>query len=308
MGKTAMLFPGQGSQFIGMGKKAFDSHASAAKLLSQANEILGFDLGELMFNGPEEKLQSTDITQPALFVSSMMSFSAIKEKDMEFHFTAGHSLGEYSALCAAQALDFSAALELVKMRGELMAKAGESQPGAMSAILGLSREEIEKSLASLSAENIVVVANHNSLNQIVISGDKQGVAKAGELLSEAGAKKVIPLKVGGAFHSPLMQKAVEPFADKLNSTQFKKPIVPIVTNVEALPCDDPDKLRELLVKQLLSPVRWVEIVQSLVANGCDSAYEIGAGKVLMGLARGIDRSLKVKPVESSEDIAQEKVA
>jgi len=303
MTKKILLFPGQGSQYLGMGKKLSESHAGAKRILDEANSVLGFDLADIMWNGPEEKLTSTDNTQPALFTVSMMAYEWLKERDVGAEYAAGHSLGEYSALCAAGVFSFADGLRLVRLRGELMAKAGVARPGAMSAILGLEREKLEEALTAASASGIVVAANFNSTTQIVISGESAAVEAAETLCSDAGAKKVVRLAVSGAFHSPLMEYAVEGFKPGLDAVTFNAPSIPVIQNVTAREERDPAALKAGLLKQLSAPVRWVESMQHAQSLGVSEGLEVGAGKVLMGLLRGITRDIKVTPVENPEDLA-----
>jgi [acyl-carrier-protein] S-malonyltransferase len=307
MTKRILLFPGQGSQYLGMGKKLSETHAGAKRLLDEANAVLGFDLAAIMWNGPEEKLTSTDNTQPALFTVSMMAHEwlkdGLKERGMAVDYVAGHSLGEYSALCAAGVFSFGDGLRLVRLRGELMAKAGVAKPGAMSAILGLERDKLEEALRTASTSGIVVAANFNSTTQIVISGESGAVGEAERLCTELGAKKVVRLAVSGAFHSPLMDYAVDGLRAGLESVNFAAPLVPVITNVDAQAVSDPAVLKESLLRQLTSPVRWVESMQFAAAQGVAEGLEVGAGKVLMGLLRGITRDVKVTPVENPEDLA-----
>ena len=303
MTKRILLFPGQGSQYLGMGKTLAETHAGAKRVLDEANDVLGFDLSDILWNGPEEKLTSTDNTQPALFTVSMMAMEWLREKGAEYDFVAGHSLGEYSALCAAGAFSFADGLRLVRRRGELMAKAGETSPGAMSAILGLERDKLEDALAQAAASGVVVAANFNSLAQIVISGEAAAVEAAEKLCADAGAKKVVRLPVSGAFHSPLMGFAVDGFGPALDAVAFKAPAVPLIQNVTAREERDPAALKAGLLKQLTASVRWVESMQRAQELGVTEGLEVGAGKVLMGLLRGITRDIKVTPVEKPEDLA-----
>jgi [acyl-carrier-protein] S-malonyltransferase len=304
MTKRMLLFPGQGSQYLGMGKKLSETHAGAKRLLEEANIVLGFDLADVMWNGPEERLTSTDNTQPALFTVSMMAIEWLKERDVAFGYVAGHSLGEYSALCAAGVFSFADGLRLVRLRGELMAKAGAARPGAMSAILGLERDKLEEALTAAAAAGVVVAANFNSTTQIVISGESAVVGEAERLCTEAGAKKVVRLAVSGAFHSPLMAYAVDGLRAGLESVSFTAPSVPVITNVDARAETDPAILKESLLRQLTSPVRWVESMQFAAAHGVTDGLEVGAGKVLMGLLRGITRDIKVTPVENPEELGE----
>jgi [acyl-carrier-protein] S-malonyltransferase len=303
MSKRILLFPGQGSQYIGMGKKLAESFAPAKALLQEANEILGFDLGKLMAEGPEGDLTATQNTQPALFTASLMTMALLRDKGVEFHYAAGHSLGEYSALCATGALSFAQGLRLVRLRGELMAGAGAKQPGAMAAVLGLEREKLDGVLQEAKAKGLVVAANFNSLTQIVISGSVEGIDAALPLAEAAGAKRVVKLAVSGAFHSPLMEFAVAGLREGLSKVAFKAPSVPVISNVEASPVSDPTRFADLLLRQLTSPVRWVEAMVAAQGLGVTEGLEVGAGKVLMGLVRGVTRDIKVTPVESIEDLA-----
>ena len=302
MSKKILLFPGQGSQYLGMGKKLSEVHPGAKRILDEANTVLGFDLADILWNGPEEKLTSTDNTQPALFTVSMMAYEWLKERDVGADYAAGHSLGEYSALCAAGVFSFADGLRLVRLRGELMARAGVAKPGAMSAILGLERDKLEEALAGASSAGIVVAANFNSTTQIVISGESAAVEAAEKLSADLGAKKVVRLAVSGAFHSPLMGYAVDGFKGGLEGVAFAAPRIPVIQNVTAREESDPAALKEGLLKQLTSPVRWVESMQRAQELGVTEGLEVGAGKVLMGLLRGITRDIKVTPVENPEDL------
>ena len=302
MTKRILLFPGQGSQYVGMGKKLSESSPAAKAILDRANATLGFDLADLLFNGPEDKLTRTDNTQPAIFTVSMMAMEAVRAAGVPFDFVAGHSLGEYSALCAAGAFAFEDGLKLVRLRGTLMAQAGDKSPGSMAAILGLEAEKLGAVLKEASAAGVVVAANFNSPSQIVISGSVAGVQAAAKLAETAGAKKVVMLAVSGAFHSPLMEFAVAGLKEGLAKVAIIAPSVPLISNVEAQPVSDPEAIRSLLLRQLTSPVRWVESMQAALAADAREALEVGPGKVLMGLARGISRDMKVTPVENPEDL------
>lgn len=303
MSKRILLFPGQGSQYLGMGKTLSETHAGARRLLDEANDVLGFDLADIMWNGPEDRLTSTDNTQPALFTVSMMAYEWLKERGLAADYAAGHSLGEYSALCAAGVFSFADGLRLVRLRGELMAKAGVAKPGAMSAILGLEREKLEAALAEAATAGTVVAANFNSTTQIVISGESAAVEAAEKLCADAGAKKVVRLAVSGAFHSPLMEYAVEGFKPGLEAVTFNAPSLPVIQNVTAREETDPAALKAGLLRQLTAPVRWVESMEHARTLGVSEGLEVGAGKVLMGLLRGITRDIKVTPVERPEDLA-----
>ncbi|MDR2580807.1 MAG: ACP S-malonyltransferase [Fibromonadaceae bacterium] len=302
MAKTILLFPGQGAQYVGMGKALSETFEPARQLLKKADEVLGFELSKIMQEGPEELLKSTDNTQPALYVCSCMAMELLKSKEVDYDYVAGHSLGEYSAIYAAGGFSFEDGLRLVRVRGELMAKAGELKPGAMAAVLGLSEEDLSTVLAEAASAGVVVAANFNSPGQIVISGSKEGVAKASELANAKGAKKVVPLPVSGAFHSPLMEYALPGLKEAVEKTSFSDLQVPVIANVTSQAVSKGSDLQELLVKQLVSPVRWQQGMEAAISLGVDKGIEVGAGKVLMGLMRQINRDIKVNPVETEEQL------
>jgi [acyl-carrier-protein] S-malonyltransferase len=297
-----LLFPGQGSQYVGMGKALAGAFPPAKRLLERANAVLGFDLGDILFNGPEDKLMRTDVTQPAIFTVSMMAMEIVDSEQVPYDYVAGHSLGEYSALCAAGAFSFEDGLALVRLRGQLMAQAGDKSPGAMAAILGLEADKLNAVLKDAAPAGVAVAANYNSPSQIVISGSVSGVQAAAKLAETAGAKKVVMLAVSGAFHSPLMEFAVPGLKEGLAKVKIQSPRVPLISNVEAQPVTDAESIRALLLRQLTSPVRWVESMQKALSLDAKEALEVGPGKVLMGLARGISRDMKVTPVENPEDL------
>lgn len=299
MSKTIAMFPGQGSQYIGMGKKLTEESAKAKSLLEQADDILGFALSKMMFAGPEEDLKFTANTQPALYVTSMMVMELVKGRGLNFDMVAGHSLGEYSAICAANGFSFEDGLKLVRHRGELMGSAGAKQPGAMSAVIGKTKAELAPVLEEASQAGVVVPANFNCAGQIVISGSVEGVQKAGKILAAQDAN-VIPLPVSGAFHSPLMEFAQEGLEEKIAETEFHALKIPLMANVTAAEVTSADEIRKLLVKQLVSPVRWEQSMQNAIAAGVSKGFELGAGKVLKSLMRRIERKVKVFPVESAK--------
>ena len=281
----AYVFPGQGAQFTGMGKDLFENYPVAKEMFESANQILGYDITKIMFEGSEEDLRQTKVTQPAIFLHSVILAKVLGE-NFSPEMTAGHSLGEFSALVAAGALSFEDGLKLVYSRAMAMQKACEQNPSTMAAILGLEDEKVEEVLAGIEGE-IVVAANYNSPGQLVISGSNTGIEKACEQLKAAGAKRALPLKVGGAFHSPLMEPARVELAAAIESTHFSTPICPIYQNVDGKPYSDPEQIKKNLILQLTSPVRWTQTVQNMVADGGTLFTEVGPGTVLQGLVKKI---------------------
>lgn len=277
----AYVFPGQGSQFPGMGKELYQSNKHAKALFKRANQILGFDITKVMFSGSADDLKATAVTQPAVFLHSVITATCMEDFNPEM--TAGHSLGEFSALVAAGALEFEPALRLVAIRAEAMQQACDSNPGTMAAILGLDFQTIEEICEK--TEGVVVPANYNSPGQLVISGELEAVQRACDTLKEAGAKRALVLPVGGAFHSPLMEPAAKRLAEAIGRTYFHEPFCPVYQNVDAQPTMDPEKIRENLLKQLTSPVRWAQTVQNMIADGATSFTEVGPGTVLAGLIK-----------------------
>ena len=275
----AYIFPGQGSQFPGMGKALYERSAEARELMDRANEILGFPITDIMFGESAEDLKATRVTQPAIFIHSVVLAlcSGLETPSM----VAGHSLGEFSALAAAGAMSFEDALRLVAVRASAMQKCCEQVPGSMAAIIKLPTETIEEICASCSG--LVIPANYNSEGQVVISGEAEAVAEACKKMMEAGAKRALPLPVSGAFHSPLMEPARRELAEAIDKTPFQAPACPVYQNVTALPSSDPEVIKANLLKQLTSPVRWTQTVQNMVADGADYFLEIGPGTVLQGL-------------------------
>jgi [acyl-carrier-protein] S-malonyltransferase len=285
----AYIFPGQGAQFTGMGKDLYESNPAARALFDQANKILGFDLSGIMFTGSANDLKQTRVTQPAIFVHSVaVALAANVVPDM----VAGHSLGEFSSLVANKTLSFEDALKLVYKRATAMQKACEINPSTMAAILGLDDQKVEEICASIKDE-VVVPANYNCPGQLVISGSVKGIEIACEKMKAAGAKRALPLQVGGAFHSPLMEPAREELAAAIQSTTFSKPTCPVYQNVNALPSTDVSALRKNLIDQLTSPVRWTQSVQKMTADGAIVYVECGPGKVLQGLVKKISPAAEV---------------
>jgi len=300
--KIGFMFPGQGSQLVGMGKDFYDQYSWAEKIYNDAGILLGFDLADVSFNGPEEKLRQTRFTQPALYVHSMVVATALKEKNIVPDVVAGHSLGEFSALACAGAFTLEEGLRLVKERADLMQKAGELSPGSMAAIIGMSCEDVEDICREASKRGIVQPANINSPQQIVISGSREGIEEAIKIAEKRGAKRVIELPVSGAFHSPLMSYASESFGSVLEKTNFSKARIPVYANVTASPVRECDEIRSLLHKQLLNPVRWLESVQNMIRDGVSIFIEVGAGKVLSGLVKRIDRDVTTFQCSTVEDV------
>ncbi len=303
MSKTIFVFPGQGAQYVGMGKALSEEFAPAKELLQKADDVLGFSLSKVMFEGPEEELKMTANTQPALFVSSMMVFEAIKAQGIPFDVVAGHSLGEYSAICAAGGFSFEDGLKLVRLRGTLMAEAGKTQPGAMAAIIGVDEEKIQELCDAVKSSGVVVPANFNCPGQIVVSGEVAAVNALVENCSASGVRAV-PLSVSGAFHSPLMQSAQPGLAEAIAKTEFHDLQKPLIANVTASVVSSSAEIRELLVRQLVSPVRWSQSMSYAIRElDVSRGVEVGVGHVLSGLERKIDRSVKFAAVESVEAIS-----
>ncbi|MFQ5824403.1 MAG: ACP S-malonyltransferase [bacterium] len=302
MSNKAFIFPGQGSQFVGMAKDLYENFKEVKEVYNKANEILRFDLVKISFEGPEDILKQTRITQPAIFVHSASLIQLLRKKTISPDMAAGHSLGEYSALYAAGVLTFEDGLKLVKTRAELMQKAGELNPGTMAAVVGLETETVKRVCNEASVFGMVQVANFNSPVQIVISGSINGVKKAMELAKEHGAKKVIPLVVSGAFHSPLMQNAREGLEKVLNEIELKEASFPVYTNVDANPVTKPEAVKYYLREQLTKPVRWVEIIENMISHGTTEFYEIGPGNVLTGLLKRINREVVGIAVSNLENL------
>lgn len=300
MDKTGFLFPGQGSQIVGMGKDFYEQFTVAKNTYKIAEEILGFNLADISFQGPEQRLKQTQYTQPALYVHSYIIARLLEEHGVKGDAAAGHSLGEFSALAYGDAFSFEEGLELVKRRAQLMQEAGDKNPGSMAAIIGLEAEEVRAICIDSQDEGVVQPANYNSPQQVVISGAKEGVAKAMELAQAKGARKVIELVVSGAFHSPLMISVVENFGKMLEKKRIQLGTIPVYANVTANPVTTSQEIRSLLHDQLTHPVRWVETIQNMVRDGVERFVEVGAGKVLSGLVKRINREVNIVQCGSVE--------
>ncbi|GGJ92424.1 malonyl CoA-acyl carrier protein transacylase [Lentibacillus kapialis] len=304
MKRVAFLFPGQGSQAVGMAKAFYDEYAEIRELFEQADDLLGEKLTRLMFEGPKEELTETENAQPALLLAGIAVQKLFIKENIQPIMAAGHSLGEYSALVAAGSLSFEEALPLVSKRGKLMEEAFPKGQGSMAAVLGMSQDYIEQTLESLHDDHVVDIANLNCPGQIVISGSKEGIDAAKDHLKEKGAKRVLPLNVSGPFHSRLMKPANEQFATELEHITFSDTDIPVYANVTAEPVTDKDSVKDLLIRQLYSPVRFEESIHNMMNDGVDVFVELGTGKVLSGLVRKIDRKTKTFAVQDPDSLKE----
>lgn len=284
----AYVFPGQGAQFVGMGKDLYDNNPEAKELFEKANEILGFRITDMMFEGTEDDLKQTKVTQPAIFLHSVLLAKSLGD-EFKPDMVAGHSLGEFSALVAAGALSFEEGLKLVLKRAHAMQKACELRPSTMAAVLALPDDKVEALCAEI--DDVVAPANYNCPGQVVISGTMEGIDAACEKMLAAGAKRAMKLKVGGAFHSPLMQPAQEELAEAIAEAEFSTPVCPVYQNVDGKPHTDPEEIKANLIKQLTAPVRWTYDVEAMIADGADEFIELGPGAVLQGLVKKINHGV-----------------
>jgi [acyl-carrier-protein] S-malonyltransferase len=297
MSKHAFVFPGQGSQFSGMGKNLYDSNEAAKALFEKANEIVGFRISDIMFEGTDEQLKQTNVTQPAIFIHSVVAYLTMEQAHPDM--VAGHSLGEFSALVANKTLSFEDALRLVSIRAKAMQSACELQPSTMAAVLALADDKVEEICATVSKESgeVVVPANYNCPGQLVISGSTKGIEIACEQMKAAGAKRALVLPVGGAFHSPLMEPAKIELAAAIQATTFNTPICPVYQNVVAKAVTDPTQIKENLIAQLTGAVKWTQTVQAMVTDGATEFTEVGPGKVLQGLVQKVHKEAVVNGVQ-----------
>ena len=304
--RTAFVFPGQGTQYVGMGKALYDASVAAQHVFHQADEVLGFKLSKLCFEGPDDELQDTVNAQPAILTVSVACLAALREKweelgrDLKPLFVAGHSLGEYTALVAADVLDFADALLLVRERGRLMKESGDYQPGGMAAVIGLSQDELQEICDEAGQEGVIVIANANSPEQTVLSGERAALDRAIELARVRGAQSVVPLRISIASHSPLMQKAALQLADFLAHIRFRDPSMPVVANIQGQVMTTADEIRRELADQICRPVEWTRSIREMVENGADTFLEIGPGQVLSRLIKRINRDVRTHSLSDKQ--------
>lgn len=300
--KNVALFSGQGSQYVGMLADYYDNSEIAKKYIDESNELLGYSLSEICFNGPAEKLKETRYTQPAIFLHSVITFESVKSA-FSFEATAGHSVGEYAAMYASGVLSFQDALKLVSLRGELMFNAGEERPGTMFAVIGMDDEKVIDICSELnSGDDVVVPANFNSPGQVVISGSREYLRENANIFKENGARMVMELPVSGAFHSPLLEPAKNKLGDAINKIDFREAEIPVYNNIDANKESNPEKLKQKLIDQLVSPVLWTQTLNSLSNNGFSNYIEIGPGKVLQGLVKRTLKGVEINGFDKFEDV------
>ncbi|ASK63522.1 [acyl-carrier-protein] S-malonyltransferase [Virgibacillus phasianinus] len=304
MKQVAFMFPGQGSQDIGMGKEFYEAYPEIKEMYQETDRVLNLSLSDIMFNGPKETLTATQNAQPALLLSSIAVHTLLLKSEIQPVMAVGHSLGEYSALVAAGAISLEDAVQLVQTRGKLMEEAFPSGKGAMAAVLGLTVEKVKETLSALETDEIVDLANINCPGQIVISGSKEGIEQATPVLKENGAKRVLPLNVSGPFHSRLMKAANEKFAGKLGAVSITDATIPVYANVTASPVTKHEEIKDLLIQQLYSPVRFEESIRNMIDKGVDAFVEVGNGKVLSGLVKKIDRTIPTFAIQNPKSMEE----
>lgn len=304
MKRIALMFPGQGSQVVGMGEELYKQYDEVKQLYTLANDVLHTDITNIMFNGPRETLTETENAQPALLLNSIAAFTLLLKEGVNPLMTIGHSLGEYSALVAAQVLSLEEALPLVATRGRLMERAFPKGKGTMAAVLGMTEDEIREQLKKVNEDEVVDIANLNCPGQIVISGSRGGINQAEEILKEAGARRVLPLNVSGPFHSRLMQPANDKFQESLNQVTFHNAVIPVYANVTAEAVTDKNEIKQLLIKQLYSPVRFEQSIRNMMEEEIDAFVEVGTGNVLCGLIRKINRKTKTFAIQDQASLQE----
>lgn len=302
MKKISILFPGQGSQYVGMGSDLYQKFDMAKEIYKRAEVILGYDIKEISFNGPPEELKKTEICQPAIFLHSIILFKLLREKGVAIDCVAGHSLGEYVSLTAAGSVDFANGLRLIKKRGELIKEASERNPGSMAAIIGLDRKKVRKICKELSKKGVLQPVNYNSPGQIVVSGSKELISQAIESAKSEGALKALELEVSGAFHTVFMKRAYDGIGEYLENFSIMRPDIPIISNVTIKPMTKPDEIKKNIAQQLISPVMWEDSIRYMIDKGTDIFIEVGPGRVLRGLLKRIDKNAVCLGIDRADDL------